>query len=61
MSKNHYAVATMKKMKIDNLSGIFRHDFRETDNHKNQDIDPSKSNQIKILNWLPIINFVNVM
>ena len=45
MSKNHYAVATMKKMKIDNLSGIFRHDFRETDNHKNQDIDPSKSNQ----------------
>lgn len=45
MSKNHYAVATMKKMKIDNLSGIFRHDFRKTDNHKNQDIDPSKSNQ----------------
>ena len=45
MSKNHYAVATMKKMKIDNLSVIFRHDFRETDNHKNQDIDPSKSNQ----------------
>lgn len=45
MSKNHYAVATMRKMKIDNLSGIFRHDFRETDNHKNQDIDPSKSNQ----------------
>ena len=45
MSKNHYAVATMKKMKIDNLSGIFRHDFRETDNHKNHDIDPSKSNQ----------------
>lgn len=45
MSKDHYAVATMKKMKIDNLSGIFRHDFRETDNHKNQDIDPSKSNQ----------------
>ena len=45
MSKNHYAVATMKKIKIDNLSGIFRHDFRETDNHKNQDIDPSKSNQ----------------
>ena len=45
MSKNHYAVATMKKMKIDNLSGIFRHNFRETENHKNQDIDPSKSNQ----------------
>ena len=38
-------MATMKKMKIDNLSGIFRHNFRETENHKNQDIDPSKSNQ----------------
>lgn len=39
----HYAVATMKKLKADNLPGILRHDFRVTDHHKNPDIDPSKS------------------
>lgn len=42
---SHYAVATMKKMKVDNLSGMLRHDFRETDHHKNKDIDPRKSYQ----------------
>lgn len=41
----HYAVATMKKMKADNLSGTLRHNFRETENHKNKDIDSSKSDQ----------------
>lgn len=40
---SHYAVATMKKLKANNLSGIFRHDFRESQHHKNQDIDVSKS------------------
>lgn len=42
---SHYAVATMKKMKADNLPGILRHDFRETDHHKNQDIDVDRSSQ----------------
>uniref|UniRef100_UPI003D8116E9 MobV family relaxase n=1 Tax=Limosilactobacillus reuteri TaxID=1598 RepID=UPI003D8116E9 len=42
---SHYAVATMKKMKAENLSGMLRHDFRETKNHKNKDIDPNKSDQ----------------
>lgn len=42
---SHYAVATMKKMKVDNLSGTLRHDFRETENHKNKDIDSGKSDQ----------------
>ena len=42
---SHYAVATMKKMKTENLSGVLRHDFRETKNHKNKDIDPRKSDQ----------------
>lgn len=42
---SHYAVATMKKMKANNLPGILRHDFRETDHHKNQDIDVDRSSQ----------------
>lgn len=42
---SHYVVATMIKLKADNLSGTLRHDFRETQNHKNKDIDSSKSDQ----------------
>lgn len=41
----HYAVATMKKAKINNVPGMLRHDFRESDHHKNQDIDVRKSEQ----------------
>ena len=29
-------------MKAENLSGMLRHDFRETKNHKNKDIDLEK-------------------
>lgn len=39
-----YAVATMKKMKIENIKGIERHNQRETDRHSNPDIDISRSN-----------------
>jgi len=42
---SHYAVATMKKMKADNVSGMLRHDFRVAKNHSNQDIDTSRSDQ----------------
>lgn len=38
-----YLVATMKKMKADNLHGVFMHDFRLTKNHANEQIDVSKS------------------
>lgn len=41
---SHFAVATMKKMKADNVPGMLHHDFRETDHHKNPDIDTEKSN-----------------
>ena len=36
-------VARMEKMKVGNLSGIQRHNQRETDNHSNPDIDIEKS------------------
>lgn len=38
-----YLVATMKKMKAENLHGVFMHDFRLTKNHANEQIDVSKS------------------
>ena len=38
-----YLVATMKKMKAENLHGVFLHDFRLTKNHANEQIDVSKS------------------
>lgn len=38
-----YLVATMKKMKADNLHGVFMHDFRLTKNHANEQIDVAKS------------------
>ena len=38
-----YLVATMKKMKAENLLGVFMHDFRLTKNHANEQIDVSKS------------------
>ena len=36
-------VARMEKMKDGNLSGIQRHNQRETNNHSNPDIDIEKS------------------
>lgn len=38
-----YLVATMKKMKAENLHGVFMHDFRLTKNHANEQIDVTKS------------------
>jgi hypothetical protein len=38
-----YLVATMKKMKAENLHGVFMHDLRLTKNHANEQIDVSKS------------------
>lgn len=38
-----FAVATMKKLKVENLKGLERHNQRETQNHENVDIDTSRS------------------
>jgi len=38
-----FMVARMQKMKADNLVGVGNHNQRRTENHSNQDIDPSKS------------------
>lgn len=38
-----FAVATMKKLKVENLKGLERHNQRETQNHENADIDTSRS------------------
>ena len=38
-----YLVATMKKMKAENLHGVFMHDFRLTKNHANEQIDVARS------------------
>lgn len=38
-----YLVATMKKMKAENLHGVFMHDLRLTKNHANEQIDVTKS------------------
>lgn len=50
-----FAVATMKKMKQENLHGIESHDQREFKNHSNKDIDPSRSDQnYDLVNSSPI-------
>lgn len=61
-----YAVATMKKLKVENLSGIQKHDEREFKNHSNEDIDSTKSdenfdliNDHKINFKQDIINHIN--
>ena len=38
-----FAVATMKKLKVENLKGLERHNQRETERHSNQDIDPERT------------------
>lgn len=38
-----FAVATMKKLKVENLKGLERHNQRETQKHENVDIDTSRS------------------
>jgi len=38
-----FAVATMKKLKVENLKGLERHNQRESRNHENKDIDTSRS------------------
>lgn len=50
-----FAVATMKKMKQENLHGIELHDQREFKKHSNEDIDPSRSDQnYDLVNFSPI-------
>lgn len=50
-----YIVATMKKMKIENLGGIQRHNQREFKNHSNKEIDPSRTNRnYDLVNSSPI-------
>lgn len=55
MGNMSYVVATMKKMKIENLGGIQRHNQREFKNHSNKEIDPSRTNQnYDLVNSRPI-------
>lgn len=61
-----FAVATMKKLKVSNLSGLQKHELREFKNHSNQDIDITKSssnfdliNQKKINYEKDILNYID--
>lgn len=40
-----YAVANMKKFKLTQVNGLGRHDERETDRHRNQEIDVTQSGE----------------
>lgn len=57
-----FAVATMKKMKQENLSGIQHHDQREFKNHANEDIDKSRTHlNYDLINSEPVNFKKNVM